>query len=458
MRMSDELRDAEFGDRRLSKRLMTLSDDLAVRPEASFPKAAASDAGLEATYRFLNHEAVTPERILAPHVANTIERASDAGTVLVAHDTTELCFSTDREGLGRLSEGGARGFYAHFALAIAADGSRRPLGVMGLKTIFRRTPPPKKARPRHRTHSEMSRWSELALEVTQRMEGRAQAIHLMDSEADSFALLAKLLGAQCRFVIRLRYDHRIEVSQPGAYRLGEKLELAEQLFYRDVPISARRKAKRKKTRRAHPPRAERTAKLAFSAVTIEMRRPSDWRGDEVPQTLKVNVVHVREVDAPPEDEPIDWRLVTTEPIERLDQVVVVVDHYRTRWLIEEFFKALKTGCAVEKRQLESSRAILNALAIFAPIAWQLLLLRRLAREPELRPATEVLSPLRVQLLQRHKKVRLCAAPTVKDALLAVAQLGGHIKNNGEPGWIVLGRGFDELLTMESGALIALGEM
>jgi hypothetical protein len=47
--------------------------------------------------------------------------------------------------------------------------------------------------------------------------------------------------------------------------------------------------------------------------------------------------------------------------------------------MEEFFKALKTGSAIETRQLESKRSMLNALAVFAPIAWQLLTLRSLAR-------------------------------------------------------------------------------
>ena len=56
-----------------------------------------------------------------------------------------------------------------------------------------------------------------------------------------------------------------------------------------------------------------------------------------------------------------------------------LDYYRSRWSIEEFFKALKTGCSYEKRQLESRHALLNALGILAPIAWQLLVLRQDSR-------------------------------------------------------------------------------
>jgi hypothetical protein len=45
----------------------------------------------------------------------------------------------------------------------------------------------------------------------------------------------------------------------------------------------------------------------------------------------------------------------------VDQVAAVVDHYRGRWTIEEFFKAIKTGCALEARQLESKRSMPSAV-------------------------------------------------------------------------------------------------
>jgi hypothetical protein len=63
--MSDELDGAEFGDVRLTKRLLRVAEQLAAKPDAALPKAAGSDGALEGTYRFLNHEEVTPERILS---------------------------------------------------------------------------------------------------------------------------------------------------------------------------------------------------------------------------------------------------------------------------------------------------------------------------------------------------------------------------------------------------------
>ena len=60
-------------------------------------------------------------------------------------------------------------------------------------------------------------------------------------------------------------------------------------------------------------------------------------------------------------------------------------------------------------------------------------------------------------LIKRGRPELPVKPTVRDALLGVAGLGGHIKNNGDPGWIVLGRGLDELLSIELGYSLAVDE-
>ena len=125
------------------------------------------------------------------------------------------------------------------------------------------------------------------------------------------------------------------------------------------------------------------------------------------------------------------------------------NNYQSRWTIEEFFKALKTGCGYEKRQLESYAALSNALAIFSVIAWRLLLVRSVARAYPHATSRSVLSDTQLRLLKHRLKLTNLPA-TAKDALYAVARLGGHLKNNGDPGWQTLGRGFEKLLILEAG--------
>lgn len=112
---------------------------------------------------------------MTPHVAASIERISSEKLVIVAHDTTELSFSTPREGLGRINDAG-QGFFAHTALAISADGLRRPLGVVGLHTFTRRDPPKRQKHTEKIAEQEREsfRWKALALEVGDLPSGDAR--------------------------------------------------------------------------------------------------------------------------------------------------------------------------------------------------------------------------------------------------------------------------------------------
>lgn len=78
--------------------------------------------------------------------------------------------------------------------------------------------------------------------------------------------------------------------------------------------------------------------------------------------------------------------MTSLPTGTSEEIAFVVDCYRARWVVEESFKAIKTGCQYERRQLETADSLLNALAIFASVAWRLLLLRYLARNDAKAPA------------------------------------------------------------------------
>ena len=74
-------------------------------------------------------------------------------------------------------------------------------------------------------------------------------------------------------------------------------------------------------------------------------------------------------------DPVEWVMLTTKPIDSEEEALRVVDQYRAHWTLGEFFKAIKTGCAYEARQLESAHARLIALALCIPVAWQMVALR-----------------------------------------------------------------------------------
>jgi hypothetical protein len=445
--ISAELSGADLGDERLNRRLGLLADQLAERPDESFPKAL-DDAQLEAAYRFFGNDRVSPEAILAPHFRQSARRAAERERVLVVHDTTQFDFpgNSKREGLGRLIKPSAQGFFGHFSLALSADGPRVPLGLLALETVFRldRSIGHKNWTPA-KNRGERARWLNCIDDAEMLLAGRTKAIHVMDREADSYALLAGLADRGRDFVVR-SFQDRVLVDQEA--RLRQVARAAKPSIRREVPLSPRPRIAGPKGER-HPARRFRIASLSIAALAVELPRPSE-AANAGSATIRVNVIHVFEKRPPAGEAPVEWFLLTTLPIDTPDAVAFAVDCYRARWVIEEFFKALKTGCQYESRQLESADSLLNALAIFAPVAWRLLLLRHLARNDAKAPATAALTAKQLQVLKAVAKKPLPPRPTARDAMLAVAALGGHLKSNGDPGWLVLGRGLHDLLLLELG--------
>jgi len=443
-----EIAGADFGDERLRKRGMRLMETLGAEPARSLPRAISDGAGLEAAYRFFNNEAVTPTTLLEPHVLATIERAKGHEEILVLHDTTTMSFNPDgkREGLGRVRSAG-QAFFAHFSLALASNGTREPLGVLAMSTYIRgETKSDKK---------EQARWGEQIVEVADRFDP-ARTIHVIDREGDDFELFAQLTQGEYRFVIRVAHDRVLAPDETQTtHKLRETLSRVTAQATREVPLSRRPKAARSpKQLQIHPPREGRDATLSFGVASISLRRPK-MQLRTLPETIQLRVVRVWEPSPPEGETPVEWTLVTTEPVETTEELLRVVDHYRARWTIEEYFKALKTGCSYGKRQLESLDALLNVLALYVPIAWQLLRFRSQARRTPDAPATTVLTKTQLAVLRKFRRKPLPEEPTAREVMLAVAALGGHLKHNGEPGWQSLGAGYEKLMTLADGWEAAL---
>jgi len=456
--VADELAYAQLGDHRRTLRLQVMAERWSAAPDKSVLQSSKSSAQAEAAYRFLNNPGFTYIPIVESHVEQTYERIAQETTVIVAHDTTEVEYQGEvvREGLSRI-KGNDQGFLAHFALALTADGSRRPLGVAAFVPWVRPAHKTSKKdginRPGHDYAKDDSReslrWGQTVEEVGLRARS-ASLIHVMDREADAYPLLAQLKEGKHRFVIRLCKDRvvRTEGEQELPGLLFETLRKVEGAFELDVPLSRRAKSPIPHKRKGLGARDERQARLEFAAAAIQLRRPRYLSVG--PEWLTVNVVHVRELNTPEGAEPVEWLLATSEPISTDAQLRSIVEQYRTRWVIEEYFKALKTGCAIEERQHESYETLLKMVAICIPIAWRLLLLRTLARATPDRPGTAALTPTQVEVLRACSAMKLSEEPTVRQCFEAVALFGGHHKSNGDPGWLVLGRGMEYLLALEHG--------
>jgi hypothetical protein len=441
--VAGELVGADLGDARRTARSKLIADRLAATPDASLPVAMKDGAMLEALYRHLSNTGVDYEAILESHLACSGQRIAAATTdVYVAHDTTACTFSGEatRDGVGVVN-GKKQGFFAHVSLAVAADGRRTPLGLLATDVFTREGTCDLEG-------SEGTRWYRGAAASAARAAESARLIHVADREGDAYGLLSNLAAREYRFIIRAKENRAVENEGEGRTYLFDSARQTQYRYQLEVPIAKRGGKRHGAARKAHPDREARLANLTVAAMAVTLKRPKKGAPRGTPAHLPVNAVHVLEASPPPGEKPIEWLLLTTEPIDTVEQIGAVVEGYRTRWTVEEFFKALKTGCAFEERQLESFRALSNLLAYSLIIAYAMLLLRALARSDTDLPAEALLSSDQLMCLRVMTKRDTNALTTARQVLDAIAQLGVHLKSNGLPGWRVLSRGWQRLLEFE----------
>lgn len=464
-RIRGDLGRAELGDPRRVARAQAVVERLGAKPDASLPDAMVTEAELEGAYRLFSNEHVSFERLFDAHASGTAERARDSKVVLAIHDTTHCAFRhADPEEVGYLNTG-KPGFPLHLTLLVDVQEWRRPLGLTHAEVLPRekapRRPGTKKTRrPSSHTTSkdqerEFLRWHR-GIEITEaRLAGtKTSIIHVADRESDSYVLMATCLREGQRFIFRAR-NNRIAIEDGVAIPIRDLIAGAPVHLEREAPLSRRLDSSLPRRRRAHPARESRVARLCFSATKATFKRPNIV-GAHMPKTIEVNVLHVFEQDAPEGQEPVDWLLYTTEPLETTKQIEFVVDCYRCRWQIEELNKALKTGCVVQTRRLESLDALTTMLALSLPIAVELLALRTLARTDPSSPAALVLHEQELAALRHMSHRPLPNKPTVQEVLWCIAGLGGHIKNNGPAGWQVLQRGMEKFVAFAAGWCAAKG--
>ena len=125
-----ELADINLGDARLNRRARRVLQRLGEKPTLSIPSACGGWDETRAAYRLFDHAKVSAEKVLAPHIARTVERIRAHPRVLCLQDTSELDYTgkSDIQGLGPLNYETRRGLYLHPTLAVTPD--RLALGLL----------------------------------------------------------------------------------------------------------------------------------------------------------------------------------------------------------------------------------------------------------------------------------------------------------------------------------------
>jgi Domain of unknown function (DUF4338)/Transposase Tn5 dimerisation domain/Transposase DNA-binding len=434
---------AKLGDTRLSERLLDLGAAFFARPQANIPQACGSTAAAKAAYRFFDNDRVTMDALLEPHHQATIERMRHEPVVLVAQDTTSLCYTTHPAmmGLGPISNkvNGPQGIEVHSAQAFTPGGL--PLGVLDIEA-WARDPAEfgksKNCNSKPIEDKESNKWL-TALKPIAAAAARCpntRVVTLADREADIYEYLLDAHQRGLETVVRAKEKNR---------RLdGEVLKLWPHMLARPNAGTIELTVPRHGKEPARPA----TLNVRFDTVTL---RPPHAKEHLPP--LRVVVVLSREEAPPPGvKEPLEWLLLSTAPlwpargqaVASLADAVERIKWYTRRWGIEVFHRILKSGCQIEDRQLGTADRLEACLAIDAVVAWRIHHLTYLGRAtPELPCDTVFDDDLwKGVIVFRTRKPPPAKPPSLREMTRMIAGLGGFLgrKSDGEPGTQTLWRG------------------
>lgn len=429
-----ELEGIDLGDKRLNKRSQHLIETLGANPEASCNSSCDGWSDTLAAYRFFDNKSIQPEDILKPHVLATKRRMKEHSVVLIAQDTTELDY-TDHpaEDARCLNRESRFGLYDHTHLAVTPTGLS--LGVVGVEYFDRDEEGLGKSKQRSKLpieEKESLRWLtgyRLACELARDCH-ETQVVSIADREADLYDIFVEAEKQSAEhsrsadFVIRAKFPRSLEQrdleSGPHVYKK-----------VRDEVSKSPRRATQTINLQRTPKRAARQAQLEVRAIRVTIKPPHER--SSLP-SVTCNMVLIEEVDGPDDGTQVSWLLITSLPIDTVGEIQLVLDYYVARWTIEVFFRVFKTGCQVEKIQLETLSRLKNCLAFYKIIAWRIMYLTQMNRDCPALPCDTLFDDCEWMSVWRvvTKKELPKKPPALSEFMSLLTRLGGYNNRKNEP--------------------------
>ncbi len=382
--------------------------------------------------RFLRNEAVTCAEMLSQAAERTAERCLGRH-VLAIQDTTVL-----------RSQGGG-GEYLHAVLAVdAQDGAI--LGLIDGRFLVRDGGRRAARRAVPIEEKESFRWLEGADQAASVCAGAACVTVISDRESDIFEAFA-LRPEGAELLVRAAHDRGLEDGRS--------------LFAAIDAVSAAGRAELGLP--AKPGRKRRMAQMEARFMAVSLARPKNGLRADLPPSVALSLVDIREIDPPPGEVAVHWRLLTTHAVTSAVEAWAMAELYRRRWAIEQLFRTLKTeGFDIEDIHIDepAPRNRLVSAALVAAVCIQQLVHARHGGPGPLRPISDAFEPEDIPLLEAccaelEGKTQRQKNPHPKGALAyaawVCARLGGWTGYYGKPGPVVMLEGWLEFQARKRGA-------
>lgn len=442
------------------KRGACLHAALVARPGSCIRRLGGTRAREIRFTRFLRNGSVTAAEMSRHAGALTAQRVAGREVVAI-QDTSELVLGGRRaraNGFGPVGKGGALGgLLLHPVLAVEA-GTGALLGLVSMQIWNRTDGKVAPRRKRATAAKESQRWVEGTRQAGEVLAPAASITVVSDRESDFYELFGQR-PTNVHLIIRACQNRRIELpaDQAGDGLLFSFIDRQPEQgrFVVTLPAALGRKA--------------RAAELAVRFAPVTLCRPRHGADPALPKSLEVTLVDLRETTTPADgSEPVHWRLLTTHGASTLGQARRIIDLYRLRWTIEEFFRTLKTaGFDIEAADIGEPQAMINfvAAATIAAVTVKQLVQARDgntdqpltdAFDPDDQPILEAVSAKLAGKTERqrnpHPKGSLAFAAWV------IARLGGWTGYYGKPGPQVMRRGLQDFRAIKYGTTLDLHDV
>lgn len=401
--------------------------------------------------RFVDNSRVTLDRLIEGWSAQTSVAASGRH-VLAIQDTSEIKFATTKEnrrGLGKIKKGNAFGVLLHAMIGVDAD-TGACLGLVGGQVWTRDDERKVPHAQRTLAEKESLRWIATADQAKKVLAQSSLITVINDREGDFYAHWARTPSENVHLLSRLRHDHA--VAGGGTLRK----------LVQSVPFSAKAVIDLP----ARVDRRPRKAHLSLRFGKAVLKRPKDTPEKDLPQTVAVNFVEVVELHPPKAAEPVRWLLLTTHAVETNADAWQIVAWYRQRWIIEQFFRSMKSqGLQIEESQLQTANRLKKIVAIAAKAAVIIIQLVQARHGGDNHPASFTFSAEEIQLIDilnksLQGKTDLQKNPhrknTLQWAAWVIAKLGGWsgYASHKPPGPITFHNGLARFQSLASAREIA----
>lgn len=385
----------------------------------------------------------------------TAERATGRDIVAI-QDTSEIVLGGPKlrkAGFGPVGRGGALGgVLLHPVLAVDAM-SGELVGLADIAVWNRDTPNDLHRARRSPEQKESRKWLNGARRAGEVLVKAARISVVSDRESDLYEDFA-LRPENVQVLIRASANRNL-VNGQKLFEYASSLPEAGQV---SVTISA------------SPGRPARQARLALRFGPVAIKRPE--RGmpslalKRLPEMVKLHLVDICEIDAPNGADPIHWRLLTSHEIADFGAARLMLDFYRKRWIIEEYFRTLKSaGFKIEDARMNDPNAFMNFAALAAIAAVTVTQMLRARDNPSGQPLLDAFDPDDRLLLAAIAKDYQGETPTPRQknphppntlafASWVIARLGAWTGYYGKPGPATLSRGLRRYHEIKYGVQIS----